>query len=963
MLLRAQLVLIACAVALTLISLVGWLFDAPYLTGTQFGTPMLPGAIALTLLCSYAIVRTARDRDTGKTGMRRSARIAAWAAVILGLIGLGRHLLGYHDIDGARQLLGAGWIHVSSAAALGNIIIGVALLLPRSVGRGYVYPTLLITPIPALITALLGYAMDAPTLLDAPMFSELSLFATLALALLIPAALLLRPDSGWMAIVTSPSPAGHTARVLLVAAFLLPLGITGLVQVGRLAGVVRYPFGYGAAIVLGVASLAIIAITVASRLDRSDKAARSVQNLVEAIIENTPALIYAKDEAGRFLRVNRRLAESLGLPRDAIVGKTDNDFFPAELAAAYRAADRQVMTSRTALIGEEETRFEGRSQTYLSSKAPLLDEQGESIGIVGISIDITAQKSAEALLALKVQRLKLLDEITRAIARRHDIASIFQAAVVAVEEQFDADLALIGRVAPSGATIEVAQMGPQTHRYRDAFGLSIGREIRATGNPVADCIAQRELIHVDGSAQDVRPGTPAFVTQMGSICITPILVDDEVYGVLIAARRDRDSFDPAECRFLTQLVDHIGLSVQQSIVLETLQRTVEDLRMSQSSALARERLAAIGQMASGIAHDLNNALTPISIRTQSLRENSRDLPPEIQTYLQMVERVFNDMSATIARMRDFYRTDNADLERAPTDLGELIGEVIELTRARWSDMPRQNGVVITVEAELAADLPPALAHTASIRDALTNLILNAVDAMPGGGAIRVRAYPLPSGADERVALEISDTGEGMDAETLAHCIDPFFTTKGDRGTGLGLAMVVAAAQRHGAELEIESSPGVGTTMRMSLPVASAAIIAQPGSVPAARATGQRAETRILIVDDDPAVLESTAGYLSIIGYDVTAAEGGQRGIEELTRAVDAQQPFDILITDLGMPHVDGDRVAAAAKAIAPDTFVIMLTGWGKRLPDGRDNPANVDALLAKPPDLGKLRALLDTVSR
>lgn len=963
--LRVQRLLIWPAVALATVALGGWVFDAPRLAGAHFGTPMLPGAILLTLLCSYALLRT--GNGSGHDGdLSPSARAAAWAALALSIIGVGRHLIGHGTtLSGADELIGAGWLHVSSAAAIGHGIIATALLLPERLRASSVYPTLLVTPIPALITAYIGYGMDAPALLATPMFSQLALFATICLTCLIAAALLLRPDSGWMAIVTRASPSGQIARRLLLVALLLPPVIALVIQVGRTTGLIAYPFGYAVAAVLTMMGLAAISVFVAGQLRRSEELAQASQNLIEAIVENSPALIYAKDAEGRFLRVNRRFADMMGRPSEDILGRTDVELFPADLAQAYRSIDRKVMETRAPVIEEEQTNFGGRRQTYLSSKAPLVGARGESIGIVGISTDISAQKQVEASLASKVQRLRLLDEITRAIARRQDIASIFQTAVVAVEEQFEADLAAIARVTPCGAFVEVVHLGPATHRQRETFGLSIGRQIRATDNPVGDCLEQRTLVHVDGRDQHVRPGTPPFVNEMGSICVVPILVDDTPYGVVIAARKERTPFDPVECRFMMQLIDHIGLSVQQSMVLQALQQTVEDLKMSQASALARERLAAIGQMASGIAHDLNNALTPISIHTQALREAEIDLPKEIQSYLRMMDRVITDMSATIARMRDFYRPDNLELEHLPTDLRELVSDVVGLTRARWSDMPMQRGVVIGVDTEFEPDLPLALIDAASIRDALTNLILNAVDAMPQGGMIQIRAFRQPAsdgGKDERILLEIADTGQGMDAQTRANCLDPFFTTKGERGTGLGLAMVATAAQRHGGDLAIDSEPGKGTAIRMSLPAANPIVAPQPVTRDT-QSSPQRAGLRILIVDDDPEVLESTASYLEIIGFDVVAAEGGQRGIDTARAAIAEGRPFHILITDLGMPHVDGDRVAASVKEMAPETFVIMLTGWGSNMPPGRQNPVNVDALMAKPPNIAELRLLLDGFAR
>jgi CheY-like chemotaxis protein len=202
-------------------------------------------------------------------------------------------------------------------------------------------------------------------------------------------------------------------------------------------------------------------------------------------------------------------------------------------------------------------------------------------------------------------------------------------------------------------------------------------------------------------------------------------------------------------------------------------------------------------------------------------------------------------------------------------------------------------------------------------------------------------------------LEVSDTGVGMDDETRRRCLEPFFTTKGERGTGLGLAMVYGMAQRHGCALEIDSAPGTGTTVRLIFPVSAAASSAA-ARVPAARPVAR--DLRILIVDDDAMLNESLRNTLQGDGHHVTTADGGQAGIDAFLAARKTSEPFDIVITDLGMPYVDGRQVVDSVRASSPDTPIIMLTGWGQ-LADNERAP-RVDRFLSKPPRLQELRRAL-----
>jgi CheY-like chemotaxis protein/anti-sigma regulatory factor (Ser/Thr protein kinase) len=238
-----------------------------------------------------------------------------------------------------------------------------------------------------------------------------------------------------------------------------------------------------------------------------------------------------------------------------------------------------------------------------------------------------------------------------------------------------------------------------------------------------------------------------------------------------------------------------------------------------------------------------------------------------------------------------------------------------------------------------------------IRDAVTNLVFNSVDAMPSGGALTLRSYA----TQDHVTVEVCDTGVGMSVEVRARCLDPFFTTKGERGTGLGLAMVYGMAERHGATIEIDSEPGAGTVVRLVFPVATQVESATPVAV----ATRRRPPgLSILVIDDDELLRQSMRSILEREGHSVAVAAGGRAGIDAFEASLRRDERFQIVITDLGMPHVDGRAVAAAVKSVSPGTPVILLTGWGQHLRDGNDVPPHVDQMLNKPTNLAELRTAL-----
>jgi CheY-like chemotaxis protein len=354
-------------------------------------------------------------------------------------------------------------------------------------------------------------------------------------------------------------------------------------------------------------------------------------------------------------------------------------------------------------------------------------------------------------------------------------------------------------------------------------------------------------------------------------------------------------------------------------------------------------------MASGIAHDINNAISPVTLYTEFLLEKEPNLSARARDYLQTISNAVEDVAATVARLREFYRLREPEMGLVPVQLNRAVQQVVDLTRARWHDIPQQRGIVINIAVDASPDLPVVMGVEGEIREALTNLFFNAFDAMPDGGTLTLRTRRTDDG---RVSLEAVDSGVGMDEETRRRCLEPFYTTKGERGTGLGLAMVYGVMQRHGATVEIESAPGKGTTIRLLFPVPASA----PESVRIVHVIPPPME--ILVVDDDPLLLKSLFDTLSGDGHTVTIANGGKPGIDAFLAGRRGDKPFDVVFTDLGMPYVDGRKVAAAIHEAHAATPVILLTGWGQRMIAEGDIPPYVYRVLGKPPRLLDLRAIL-----
>ena len=580
---------------------------------------------------------------------------------------------------------------------------------------------------------------------------------------------------------------------------------------------------------------------------------------------------------------------------------------------------------------------------------------------VALEAEVVERKQAQSKLQLQLGRLDLLYRITRAIGERQDLQSIFQVVIRRLEDDLPIDFGCICLYQPATETLSAVSIGVKSRQVGNELARTRDAGIPIESNGLTSCIHGQLLYE-----PDTAESSSAFAQRLAggglrSLVIAPLLAESTVFGVLIAARLQSRAFSSAECEFVRQLSEHVALAAHQSRLHGNLQQAYDDLRLSQQTLMQQDRLRALGQMASGVAHDINNAISPVALYTESLLEQETSISERGRKYLVTIRRAIEDVAQTVARMREFYRPHEPQMALAHLDLNQLIQQVLDLTRVRWRDEPQQRGLVIDVHRELDAELPYIEGADGEIRDAMTNLVLNAIDAMPTGGTLTLRTSIVRAegGAGDTIGdlvrLEVGDTGVGMDEETLRRCLEPFFTTKGARGTGMGLAMIYGMAQRHRAAMNIDSQPGKGTTISLDFPVA---VTEKSPTMRVPMLKMPANPLRLLLVDDDALILESLGNTLGSDGHLIVTADGGQAGIDAFIASLGDVERFAAVITDLGMPHVDGRRVAAAVKLASPTTPVIMLTGWGQRLLDDKEMPQDVDRVLNKPPTLMELRKAL-----
>ncbi|MGD1018279.1 MAG: response regulator [Verrucomicrobiia bacterium] len=396
-----------------------------------------------------------------------------------------------------------------------------------------------------------------------------------------------------------------------------------------------------------------------------------------------------------------------------------------------------------------------------------------------------------------------------------------------------------------------------------------------------------------------------------------------------------------------EVIRHMD-DLEQTVAERTqqLQRAMEDLKSAQEQVIQQERLRALGGMASGIAHDFNNSLVGILGLTELLlqRPESLDDKPKARRYLEMINTTAKDAGKIVNRLREFYRYREQREAMEVVDLNHVIDEAISLTQPRWKTQAQTRNISIAVQKDLEK-IPTVSGNVAELREVMTNLIFNAVDAMPEGGTISIRTH----WDDTHVVLEVSDTGHGMTEEIRRRCFEPFFTTKGAHGSGLGLSMVHGILQRHQATVEIKSETNKGTTFTIRFAPQSP----QPQSVSVAQPSGSVQNLHVLVVDDEPMVREIISGYLTGDGHQVETANGGRDGLAKFQK-----DRFDLVLVDRAMPDMNGDQMASAIKSVDSGTPIVMLTGFGAMMEATGEKPAGVDFVVGKPITMADLRVAL-----
>ncbi|MBI2299546.1 MAG: response regulator [Armatimonadetes bacterium] len=443
----------------------------------------------------------------------------------------------------------------------------------------------------------------------------------------------------------------------------------------------------------------------------------------------------------------------------------------------------------------------------------------------------------------------------------------------------------------------------------------------------------------------------SFATVLG----LPLDVGDDFIGLLaVGSRRELDSRHLERARsFATQAAIAVARVQQEHELTEhqaALEQAYRELQRSQEQVVHLEKMRVIGEMASGVAHNLNNLLTSILGTAQILLVG--DVPQTLVHRLRLIEQGALDAASLVRRIGAL--THQAPQQLTSADVNDLVDDAVAMTEPRWRHHADRVEAPISVQVDCRARQPVQV-DPAAVREVLMNLILNSVLAMPEGGEILCRTWD----EGDHVCLAVRDSGVGMSEETKQRCFEPFYTTRGPAGTGLGLHMAYQVVKRHGGGIEVSSELGVGTEFTVRIPVATPE--GEPRAVApweGAQLPGRAGHLHALVVDDQPMVRETLAELLQALGHQVTLASNGPEAL-----ALFDPLNHSVVFTDWGMPEMSGLAVARAIKGRSPDTPVVLVTGFDANLPPEVVNADEIDTRLQKPLAINDLAAAMDAIAR
>jgi signal transduction histidine kinase len=504
-----------------------------------------------------------------------------------------------------------------------------------------------------------------------------------------------------------------------------------------------------------------------------------------------------------------------------------------------------------------------------------------------------------------------------------------------------------------------------------SFGIEVGSRLDIQETPFAPCLMDGQALYADLRHPVERNSRLTDnLAEAGATAYfaVPLRAGNGTIGVLQSICTRPSGFTNEQIQLLYLVADLLGPAIFNCRLFDRLRGAYDELRRTQTQLIHAEKMRALGELAAGMAHDFNNSLCAV-LGFLDLTLLEKNLPEHCRCYLESSRTCALDAAQTVHRVQDFARWRKHEIPAELIDPNTLVQQTLELSRHKWHrpgladdhvtgvvepDAPPDNSSQPIKVEQYTAATARVKGNRAELREVLTNLIFNAVDAMPQGGSLIVRTWSTA----RDVFLSVQDTGVGITDSVRRRLFEPFFTTKGERGNGMGLSVSFGIVQRHQGEITVESTPNRGSIFTVRLPATTETIAAENAAVVEQAPSVAGKGLRVLIVEDEESIRRFLAAGLIQLGHQVELSSNAAEAM-----AAFAKQPFDVVLTDLGLPGVSGEEIARQIAERAPEVPVVLLTGWADQMKADKKLVPGVKYILAKPITLSTLANTLAGLAR
>ncbi len=686
---------------------------------------------------------------------------------------------------------------------------------------------------------------------------------------------------------------------------------------------------------------------------------KEIASFTQSILEALNDVIFAVDSNYDFIYITPSCYHVTGYTVDEFLNgqvRARNLVYPPDYWRLLRENYQAIKTGNLPRVSEFRiVRKDGQIRWVNIYWTTIKDDEGKIRYIQGVMHDITERKIVEENLQKKLNELKIL----------HSFSSELSSAMTVDEIAKSIYNHIVQIIPVEGFFIDIYdEMTEQLKGLAHVY-LIHGRRVMISypnyrfnirSHPIWErIIREGETTYLKYSGKDIPPPFNLLIEETeeeGYILSTPMLSRGKVFGVMTILIKGTNKIEE-----YIPLIEHIAN--ESAVAIErvryfaelqesekSLRQAYEELKKVYQQLILTEKMRTLGQLAGGIAHNLSNLLSTVLGRAQLLKSKLTD--ESLRREVEFIEKAGQDAGRIVSRLREFSKP-RTHLTLIPLDLANIIEEALEITKSKWKDEAELKGIKYEIVKDFPEDRLMGITNASELREALVNIIINAIEAMPNGGTLKVGIYNVNN---EKVAIYISDTGIGMDSETMAKIFDPFFTTKGEYGTGLGLSITYEIIRSHNGEIFVESELGKGTKFTIILPATKEKVSEK---VQKSTLTENASKLTVLVVDDDESVLYLLKDIFLSLGYKILSAENGKKALEYIQR-----ENFDLLVTDLALPDINGWTLSKVAKQKNDKIPVIILTGWGIDVSEEEAKRRGADYIITKPFDLDELLLVINT---